>query len=53
MKKVAVFELTDPIDKSKYEDLLNDPTVEIIEKQFSYTGREGTPKVTIWYIQEM
>jgi hypothetical protein len=48
MKKIAVFELTDPSDKKKYEELLNDPLVTIYDREFAY-DRNGVPKLVIWY----
>jgi hypothetical protein len=51
MRKVEVFELSDPKDKKRYEELLNDSTVEVYDKEFGYM-KDGTPKIVIWYEQE-
>jgi hypothetical protein len=48
MKKIDVFELSDPADKKRYEELLNDVTAEIYGKEFAYM-KDGTPKITVWY----
>ena len=46
-KKVNTFDLNDPSDKEKYEYILN--TYDVVKEEFDYM-RDGTPKVTVWYI---
>ena len=48
-KKVDVFDLKDSAEKKKYENLLNNPDVEIYREEFSYV-KTGDPKITCFYI---
>lgn len=47
--KVDVFDLKIDREKKQYEDLMNDPRVNITREEFAYV-RTGDPKVTCWYI---
>jgi len=48
-KKVDVFDLQLENERKKYEDLMNNPDVEIIKEEFSYV-KTGNPKVTVWFL---
>ena len=49
VRKVDSFDLSNLIDKAAYEAIINKyPTV---KEEFSYM-RDGTPKVTVWYISD-
>ena len=48
-KKVEVFDLNLSSDVANYEELLNNPNVEIYDEKFAYTNK-GEPKITVWYI---
>jgi hypothetical protein len=48
-KKVDVFDLKIDTEKKEYEDLLNNPDVEIYREEFSYV-KTGDPKITCFYI---
>jgi hypothetical protein len=50
MKKVDVFDLRIENEKKKYEDLMNNPDVEIYKEEFSYI-KTGNPAITVWYLQ--
>jgi hypothetical protein len=49
VKKVDVFDLKLDKEKKQYEDLLNNPSVNIVREEFSYV-RTGNPAITVWYI---
>ena len=49
IKKVDVFDLKIDKEKNAYENLMNNPDVEIIKEEFSYV-RTGDPKITVWYL---
>jgi hypothetical protein len=51
IKKVDVFDLKLDKEKKQYEDLMNDPRVDIIKEEFSYV-KTGDPKITVWYLLE-
>jgi len=46
-QQVECFELTDLSAKSRYEEIINKYAV--VHEEFAYM-RDGTPKVTVWYI---
>ena len=49
-KRVDVFCLTDPEEKGRYEELLNDPKLMyIIKEEFTYSKSGNQPITTIWY----
>ena len=48
-RKVATFDLSNMQERSEYERILN--THSIIKEEFGYM-RDGTPKVTVWYVVE-
>ena len=49
IKKVDVFDLKMDNEKKKYEDLMNNPDVNIVKEEFSYI-KTGDPKITVWYL---
>lgn len=49
IKKVDVFDLKLDNEKKKYEDLMNNPDVNIVKEEFSYI-KTGDPKITVWYL---
>jgi len=49
IRKVDVFDLKLENEKKAYEDLMNNPNVEIIREEFSYV-KTGDPKITCFYI---
>lgn len=46
-KKVETFDLSNLADKAIYEDIIN--RYEVVEQNFSYM-KDGTPKITVWYV---
>lgn len=50
-KKVEVFDLKIEHEKKAYENLMNDPRVDITKEEFSYV-KTGDPKITVWYLLE-
>jgi hypothetical protein len=46
-QKVEVFDLTDLSQKVRYEEILNKYAV--VKTEFAYM-KDGTPKVTVWYV---
>jgi hypothetical protein len=48
-KKVEVFDLSNMMEKDRYEKIMNEHHV--IREEFAYM-RDGTAKVTVWYIDE-
>ncbi len=49
IKKVDVFDLKMDTEKKQYEDLMNNPDVNIVKEEFSYV-KTGDPKITVWYL---
>ena len=49
-KKVEVFDLRVEHEKKQYEDLMNNPDVDIYKEEFSYV-KTGNPAITVWYVQ--
>jgi len=47
-KKVDVFDLKLESDKKAYEDLINNPNVEVYREEFQYV-KTGDPKITVFY----
>ena len=48
-RKVATFDLNNLQERVEYERILN--KYAIIKEEFGYM-RDGTPKVTVWYVVE-
>lgn len=46
-KKVSTFHLHDEEDRERYEELLNDPNVEVDRDEFTYTKTGNEPIITI------
>jgi len=49
LRKVDTFDLSNIREKSQYEFIMNN--YPIIGTEFAYM-KDGTPKVTIWYLKE-
>lgn len=48
-KKVDVFDLQLENERKKYEDLINNPDVEVYKEEFQYV-KTGNPKITVFYL---
>jgi len=47
---VKKFLLEDELEKSQYEDILNNPNCEVIRDEFTY-DKLGKAMITIWYVE--